>query len=35
MEGIENIDDKDFLLTIMEMIGHKYAASTTPVLTAS
>jgi hypothetical protein len=35
MEGIENIDDKDFLLTIMEMIEHKYVASPVPVLTAS
>ncbi len=35
MEGIENIDDKDFLLTIMEMIEHKYVAPPVPILTAS
>lgn len=34
MEGIENIDDNDFLLTIKELIDRKYSPSTLPVLTS-
>ncbi|MBE0638015.1 MAG: hypothetical protein IH598_05820 [Bacteroidales bacterium] len=34
MEGIENIDDNDFLLTIKELIDRKYSASAIPVLTS-
>jgi hypothetical protein len=32
-EGIENIDDSGFLLTIKELIDHKYSESAVPVLT--
>ncbi|HPR58352.1 MAG TPA: hypothetical protein PK915_08285, partial [Bacteroidales bacterium] len=32
MEGIENIDDNDFLLTIKELIDHKYSPSSIPAL---
>ncbi len=35
MEGIENIDDNDFLLAIKELIDRKYSAAATPVLSAS
>jgi len=34
MEGIENIDDNDFLLTIKELIDRKYSPSAIPVLTS-
>jgi hypothetical protein len=34
MEDIENIDDKDFLLPIMELNKRKYVASPLPVLKA-
>jgi hypothetical protein len=34
MEGIENIDENDFLLTIKELIDRKYSASAIPVLTS-
>ncbi len=34
MEGIENIDDNDFLLTIKELIDRKYSASAIPILTS-
>lgn len=34
MEGIENIDDNDFLLTIKELIDRKYSTSAIPVLTS-
>lgn len=29
-EGIENIDDNEFLNTIKELIDHKYSASSVP-----
>jgi len=31
-EGIENIDDNDFLLTIKELIDHKYQPTDSPRL---
>ncbi len=31
-EGIENIDDQEFLLTIKELIDHKYSVSDSPSL---
>ena len=31
-EGIENIDDNEFLNTIKELIDHKYSVSRTPKL---
>ena len=31
-EGIENIDDNEFLKTIKELIDHKYSASKEPEL---
>jgi hypothetical protein len=31
-EGIENIDDNDFLLTIKELIDHKYQTTDSPKL---
>jgi len=33
-EGIENIDDNVFLLTIKELIDHKYSESAIPALSA-
>ncbi len=33
-EGIENIDDNDFLLTNRELIDRKYSPSAIPVLTS-
>ena len=32
-EGIENIDDNEFLMTIKELIEHKYQSSDSPKLT--
>ena len=32
-ESIENIDDNEFLLTIKELIEHKYQSSCSPKLT--
>ncbi len=32
-EGIENIDDNEFLITIKELIEHKYQSSDSPKLT--
>jgi len=31
-EGIENIDDNEFLLTIKELIDRKYSQSANPIL---
>jgi len=31
-EGIENIDDKEFLLTIKELFEHKYQSTQSPAL---
>ncbi len=31
-EGIENIDDQEFLLTIKELIDHRYSVSEVPTL---
>jgi hypothetical protein len=31
-EGINNIDDNDFLLTIKEMVDHKYSHASDPKL---
>lgn len=31
-EGIENIDDDEFLMTIKELIDHKYSQSLSPKL---
>jgi len=31
-EGIENIDDEEFLLTIKELINHNYTKSPSPIL---
>ena len=32
-EGIENIDDNEFLMTIKEIVDHKYAETKSPDLT--
>lgn len=32
-EGIENIDDNEFLMTIKELIEHKYQSTDSPKLT--
>jgi len=32
-EGIENIDDNEFLMTIKELIEHKYQSTESPKLT--
>ncbi|MCH7658058.1 MAG: hypothetical protein IIB05_07040 [Bacteroidetes bacterium] len=32
-EGIENIDDNEFLMTIKELIEHKYQSTGSPKLT--
>ncbi|HZK07752.1 MAG TPA: hypothetical protein VFC92_06085 [Bacteroidales bacterium] len=32
MEGINNIDESDFLLTLKELIDRKYSETQTPIL---
>ena len=33
LEGINNIDESDFLLTLKELIDRKYSETQTPILT--
>jgi hypothetical protein len=33
LEGINNIDESDFLLTLKELIDRKYSETRTPILT--